>query len=186
VRVKPSLTALDLSTNPAHTFRTPQLKIIAVRVRSALALAVTNGSWQPDLNPIAPRALELPPDGAVELSFSHPVDRLTLARVLILDPPAKCALRSISGSGLIPDASISGASLFLDTCALPAPECVSVSLRCVGGEDGARAALLVGAVHRLVLREGSPYQWACGATRRKLAVPLTGLVPFSIPFTQLC
>jgi hypothetical protein len=174
VRAKPGIRsyaglALDPSTNSAHTFSTPQLEMSAGRVRSALALAVTNGSWDASLHPIVPGALELPPDAAVELSFTHAVDLPTLAGSLILDPPG-CA-SSNSGSGLI-----------LESCVRPSPGCVTVSLRC---DDGAESALAVGGVHRLLLPKGYRYHSECGVTMRELSVIVSGLVPFSIPFTQV-
>lgn len=179
VRVKPSLVSyagltLDRSTNPTHAFSTPPLGMSAGRVRSALALAVTNGSWQASLHPIAPGALELPPDAAIELDFSHAVHRPTLARGLILDPPAGCP----------PD---SGPGLILEACGQPSPTCVSLSLRCGDGGDGGEAppALAVGAVHRIVLPRGSLYHEECGGTGEELSVTVSGMVPFSIPFTQV-
>ena len=131
--------------------------------------------WSAFLQPLAPGRLEFSPDASLELSFSHAVDTAFLAENLRLEPPTP------------------GAAIQLAPCRFSSSRCVSFSLSTQSSSIPARspAADLVatapiqpGAVHRLILPAGSSYHNTCGPSVRDLSVTLTGLVPFSVPFTQ--
>ena len=78
---------------PIRRFRTPSLRMWTGAVRSEMAHQVTNGSWSASLHPLLPDAVELPPDGTLELRFSSDVD---LALLQGRPPAASCRDAALS------------------------------------------------------------------------------------------
>ena len=93
--LKPGLSTFDgraLARNEPSEwqFRTPALSMRVGRVSSASSSELTGHTWSAALHPLAPGALELPPDATFELHFSGDVEahRVSASLELHLDEEA--------------------------------------------------------------------------------------------------
>jgi hypothetical protein len=182
--------AITLSLNPAlrsfdgrapvadgrvWNFETPSLSMYAGRVTSNLALNLTGGRWDAAAQPLAPGALEFPPDATLELRFDFAVSVAMLQTALALRPArAQAPLAASNPAGDAPPrAALPG--LRISACRDGSAQCVLVHL------DG---PLQAGALYSLELPPRSRFHEAAGRTRRALAVSLSGLCPFALPFRR--
>ena len=152
--------ALSSESTQSWTFQTPSLSMRVSRVASATAAALTNNKWSSSFQPLSPGAHEVPPDGEIVLSFGAPVDPARLQQALTLTADAGGAavaltVRACDGPVARPSCAV----------VVPAPN-----------------ALATGALYTLTLPAGSSFNGDGSVTRAPLSAPLSGLVPFTIPF----
>ena len=164
----------------AWQFRTPALSMRVGRVSSARASELTGRTWSAALHPLAPGAVEVPPDATFELHFSGDVEARRVSASLELHIDEAAAL--VSGAATTnlrgPASASPGAPR---TIVLRA--CPRASARCVLAE--VRPPLAVGRLFRLTLPVGAVVHASAGATHAATAVSLSGLVPFAFPFRPL-
>jgi hypothetical protein len=157
------------SSRTQWSFVTPQVSMHAGRVRSASALALTNGTWSASVRPLVDGSLELPPDATIELRFSSEVSLPMVQAALRLR-------RSASSPSAPPDApTFTATAIALAPCRAPSARCVLARLN---------VPLVAGALYDLVLPPGSHLHAAAGATHDEHTVAVSGLVPFAFPFVE--
>ena len=183
--LKPGLSTFDgraLARNEPSEwqFRTPALSMRVGRVSSASASELTGHTWSAALHPLAPGALELPPDATFELHFSGDVEahRVSASLELHLDEEAALVPGAQTADPRGPASANPGGAR---TIALRA--CAVASARCVLAE--VRPPLAVGRLFRLELPAGAVVHPSAGATHAATAVALSGLLPFAFPFRPL-
>ena len=183
--LKPGLSTFDGRTlarnEPSRwEFRTPALSMRVGRVSSASASELTDRTWSAALHPLAPGAVEVPPDATFELHFSADVEahRVSASLELRLDEVAALVSGAERTNLRAPASANPGAprTIALRTC--PA-----ASARCVLAE--VRPPLAVGRLFRLALPAGAVVHSSAGATHAAATVSLSGLVPFAFPFRPL-
>ena len=156
-------------------FETPSLSMYAGRVTSNLALNLTGGRWDAAAQPLAPGALEFPPDASLELRFDFAVSVAMLQTALALRPArAQAPLTASNPAGDAPPrTALPG--LRISACRDGSAQCVLVHLD---------SPLQAGALYSLELPPRSRFHEGAGRTRRALAVSLSGLCPFALPFRR--
>lgn len=156
-------------------FETPSLSMYAGRVTSNLALNLTGGRWDAAAQPLAPGALEFPPDASLELRFDFAVSVAMLQTALALRPArAQAPLTASNPAGDAPPRTALPV-LRISACRDSSAQCVLVHLD---------SPLQAGALYSLELPPRSRFHEGAGRTRRALAVSLSGLCPFALPFRR--
>ena len=155
---------ISASAQRTWSFTTPHLDMSAGRVRSATAIALTNGTWSASLHPLAPGALEFPPGAELELSFDADVQLELLASALRLRR---------TGAGPLPAST----RVILSPCRYATSRCALATLP-------ASSQLEIGALYEIVLPRRSRFHERAGLTAEEHAVSISGLVPFAFPFRQ--
>lgn len=173
LRLSPALQAFDgrritPSAQSEWAFTTPSISMSLGRVRSAMALAMANGTWDASVHPLVPNAKECPPDATIELRFDADIHLSLLQAALRLRRNAAAVTTSANDAPLLVSNRVS-----IAPCRMASPRCALATLD---------ATLDVGALYDIVLPAGSRFHAAAGLTHTRQAVTISGLVPFRFPF----
>ena len=160
--INPALHAFDgrafAGPRSRWSFTTPHLSMSASRVHSASAYALTNGTWSSSLHPIAPGALECPPDAAVELRFNADVDLEMLEPALRLRRKHEQGVLDSLGLHSRGSDDLRNAKISLSACRYPSKRCALARFPSTPFD--------VGALYELFLPIGSTFHPLAAAYTR--------------------